>query len=72
MKTRAVLIAAAILASQAAHAQGTPEQRAACTPDVRKFCHAIPESAGTGAFLNCLQTNRAKLSDKCRRVIDGQ
>jgi hypothetical protein len=36
-------------------AQGTPEERAACGPDVQKFC--------------CLQANRRKISAACNRVL---
>ena len=30
-----------------AMAQGTPEEQAACRPDVRKFCYKIPQRAPT-------------------------
>ena len=48
---------------------GTPEQRAACRPDVRKFCYKIPRSAGNNAFQNCLVSNRNRLSPKCKSVL---
>jgi hypothetical protein len=74
MKTIASLLLAFGMAavSGAALAQGTEQQRAACRPDVRKFCHALREDAGTSAFQQCLEANRAKLSVKCRRVLDGE
>jgi hypothetical protein len=47
--------------------QGTPEERAACAPDVRKFCEAaLPD---TMRVLACLQTNRSKISAACNRVL---
>ena len=50
---------------------GTPEQRAACAPDVRRFCHSIKPDDGPFAYVNCLQEHREKLRTACVRVIDG-
>jgi hypothetical protein len=48
-------------------AQGTPEERAACGPDVQKFCEpALPD---TMRVLACLQANRGKISSACSRVL---
>lgn len=70
-----VLLAAAALAtlSSTAMAQfsGTPEEQAACRPDVRRFCYKIPEDQGTNAFLQCLQEHRTRLSGKCRAVLES-
>jgi len=52
-----------------AQANGTPQEQAACRPDVRKFCRAIKPGAGSMAFLSCLQDNRAKISKACRAVL---
>ena len=47
--------------------QGTPEERAACAPDVQKYCEAaLPD---TMRVLACLQANRAKISRACNRVL---
>jgi hypothetical protein len=47
--------------------QGTPEERAACAPDVQKFCEAaLPD---TMRVLACLQANRARISNACNRVL---
>jgi hypothetical protein len=47
--------------------QGTPEERAACAPDVRKYCEtAMPD---TMRVLSCLQANRTKISGACNRVL---
>jgi hypothetical protein len=47
--------------------QGTPQERAACAPDVRKFCKSANED--TMRVLACLQANRAKISAACNKVL---
>jgi hypothetical protein len=54
-----------------AKAGGTPEEQAACRPDVRRFCHSIPQGSSDGVFLACLQEHRAKLSRACRQVLES-
>ena len=49
--------------------QGTPKEQAACPPDVRRFCSSLKPDSGSGAFLSCLQANRAKLSKACNEVL---
>ena len=61
----AVLVTAPL---SSALAQGTPQQRAACRPDVVKFCKGKGEDPGV--LLSCLEENKDKLSDRCRRVIE--
>jgi hypothetical protein len=47
--------------------EGTPEERAACAPDVQKYCEAaIPD---TMRVLGCLQANRTRISTACNRVL---
>ena len=47
--------------------EGTPEERAACAPDVQKYCEAaIPD---TMRVLGCLQANRTRISAACNRVL---
>ena len=47
--------------------QGTPEEQAACRPDVQKYCEtALPD---TMRVLACLQANRSKISNACNRVL---
>lgn len=68
-----VLVLTAVLtgASSAALAQsGTPQEEAACRPDVRKFCHAVAGS-GNGPVLACLQEHREKLRKACREVLES-
>ena len=52
----------------AAFAQGTPQQRAACRPDVVKFCKGKGDDPGV--LLSCLEENKDKISEKCRKVIE--
>ncbi len=59
------------VASPAFAASGTPDQQDACRPDVRRFCHQVRPDAGDSAFLTCLQANRARLSMKCRNVLES-
>ena len=51
--------------------QGNTEERAACHPDVKKFCQtqlaANPDDVL--GILGCLQTNREKISLACRQVL---
>jgi hypothetical protein len=46
---------------------GTEQERAACHPDVMKFCKdAVPD---TFRILGCLQSNRPRISIACRGVL---
>jgi hypothetical protein len=56
------------LFASAAHAQGTPEQRRACTPDVYRLCAG--EIPNVRAITACLRRNRASLSDACRTQFE--
>jgi hypothetical protein len=67
MLHRLVAAALAVTVSSAAFAQGTPQQRAACRPDVAKFCKGKGEDPGV--LLSCLEANKDKISEKCRVVI---
>jgi len=53
--------------------QGTPQERAACTPDVTKFCQAELKANECDMFaiLGCLQRNRPALSAACRQVLNS-
>lgn len=63
----AVLLSAPL---SAAFAQGTPQQRAACRPDVVKYCKGLGDDPGV--LLSCLEKNKDKISEKCQKVIDGK
>ena len=64
-------VLAAVFSATAAFAQdnrGTPEQRAACTPDAFRLCSSyIPDP---GSVEQCLKQNKSNLSEACRSVFD--
>ena len=48
--------------------RGTPEQRAACTPDAFRLCSSyIPDPT---AVEYCLRQNKSGLSNACRSVFE--
>ena len=71
MMFRKILLILALisLSSTAMAVSGTPEEQAACSPDVRKFCYKIPQSAGNKAFQDCLISNRNIISPKCQQAL---
>jgi hypothetical protein len=73
MMIRAFILSAAIPCTcSMAHAEsGTAQQRDACRPDVRKFCHKLQMTEGDNAFAECLKANRAKLSKECRAALES-
>jgi hypothetical protein len=52
----------------AAQGGGTEQERAACTPDVKKLCAPVIQQ-GDLAILACLQQNRPRLSKACSQVL---
>ena len=64
-------LAAAFLYETASLAQenrGTPEQRAACSPDAFRLCaNDIPDPKKVE---NCLRQKKSELSDQCRLVFE--
>jgi hypothetical protein len=73
MSVRHISFAAAllVLSSGAMAQQGSSEEQAACRPDVRRFCYKLKNGDGTDAFLQCLQEHRARLSGRCRAVLES-
>jgi hypothetical protein len=70
MLTKLLLSLAFVAVSSSTFADsGTPEEQAACRPDVRKFCHAVKEQDGDQAFLACLEMHRDELSTACLNVL---
>src|ERR1700744_1864454 len=51
--------------------QGTEKERDACHPDVARFCQTQLQVNPNDvlAILNCLQTNRSKISHACQEVL---
>ena len=51
--------------------QGTDQERAACHPDVVKYCQAELQANQEDVFkiLSCLQRNRTRISAACNTVL---
>ena len=47
---------------------GTPEEQAACSRDVQRFCRPVIDQ-GDFTILACLQQHRPKLSAACNQVL---
>jgi hypothetical protein len=73
MMIRKILILAITLGScsMALADSGTPQQRAACAPDVRRFCQNLKDSDGDDAYLKCFELNRDDLSKPCSDMLKG-
>ena len=67
----ALLLAVSSAQAQKAEEMGTPEQRAACSHDVGRYCKMVKPEEGPFAYLACLQRNREKLRPACLKVIEG-
>jgi hypothetical protein len=69
--SRLIAVLATLFCASTAFAQdgrGTPEQRAACTPDAFRLCSSfIPDPASVE---QCLRQNKSDLSDACRSVFE--
>ena len=57
-------LAFSVLAQQG----GTDQEKAACAPDVKKFCARVIDQ-GDLVILSCLQQNRANISKACNQVL---
>lgn len=74
MMIRRTLITVVVLGVSSmalANTSGTPDQRAACGPDVHKFCHKLKEADGDFAYLQCLELNRDSLTGPCSTMLKG-
>ncbi len=51
--------------------EGNPQERAACHPDVTKYCQTQLEvnPEDVLGILGCLQANRPKISHACEQVL---
>jgi hypothetical protein len=47
---------------------GTPEEQAACSRDVQRYCRPVIDQ-GDFTVLACLQQNRPKISKACDQVL---
>ena len=70
---RTIFLSAAMtgLSTLAIAQSGTPDEQASCRPDVRRFCYKVNEAEGSNAYLQCLQEHRAKLTARCRAVLES-
>ena len=66
-----LLASAAQAQAQKPEEMGTPEQRAACGPDVSRYCKSVKPEDGPFAYPSCLQANSEKLRPACLKVITG-
>jgi hypothetical protein len=51
---------------------GNAQERAACQPDVIRYCKQLVSANGQDdvfAILGCLQTNRSRISRACQAVL---
>lgn len=68
---RKVALAAVLLLGSSAFAMaesGTPQERAACRPDVAKHCRGL-NADKESAFLDCLVSHAQELTPRCRAVL---
>ncbi len=56
------------MAQQEPTRSGTPEEQAACSRDVQRFCRPVIDQ-GDFTVLACLQQNRPKLGKACDQVL---
>ena len=72
---REIALAAALtlatVTSVAAQGQGNEKERAACRPDVMRFCKEFVKDKGEDvvSILNCLESNKSRISKACSQVL---
>ena len=64
----ALVLLLALFSAGSARAQGTAEQKKACTPDVYRLCAG--EIPNVRAITSCLRRQKANLSEACRAVFE--
>ena len=54
-----------------AQGEGDARERAACRPDVMRFCKQVIKDTNDDVFsiLNCLQSHRTRISRACNQVL---
>ena len=67
-----VLSAAAVLlpGAPAGALSGTPQEQAACRPDVARHCKGV-QGDDDAAFVSCLVSHAPQLSQRCRKVLEA-
>lgn len=72
MIRKSILVATLLMtASSPIFASGTPEEQAACRPDVLRFCRALKADASDSDYLACLEAHRPHLRSACRAVLSN-
>jgi hypothetical protein len=66
----AIAAAAFMPAAAAQKLSGTPQEQAACRPDVAKHCKGL-QGDDENVFVNCLVSHAPQLSQKCRKVLES-
>ena len=72
---REIALAAALtlatVPSVAAQGQGNEKERAACRPDVMRFCKEFVKDKDEDvvSILNCLESNKSQISKACSQVL---
>src|SRR5215470_1947747 len=57
-------------AASAQKLSGTPQEQAACRPDVAKHCKGL-QGDDENVFVNCLVSHAEQLNQKCRKVLEA-
>jgi hypothetical protein len=67
----AAALTVAAITSASAQGQGDARERAACRPDVMRFCKQLIKDNNDDVFsiLNCLQSNRSRIGRACSQVL---
>ncbi len=67
----AVALTLSAVTTVSAQGQGDARERAACRPDVMRFCKQLVKNNNDDviSILNCLQSNRARISKACNQVL---
>jgi hypothetical protein len=65
----AAVAAAIVPGASAQPVSGTPQERAACRPDVARHCKVV-QGDDDNAFVVCLVGHAPQLSRRCRKVLE--
>ena len=68
----AAALTLATVTSVAAQGQGNEKERAACRPDVMRFCKEFvkdDKNEDVVSILNCLESNKSRISKACSQVL---
>jgi hypothetical protein len=67
----AVALTLSAVTTVSAKGQGDARERAACRPDVMRFCQQLVKNNNDDviSILNRLQSNRARISKACNQVL---